>query len=86
MGMLRHHASVSDDMQVGARCRGALAALEGRRRGGAAPLLAEDHLMISYALPVRNARARGAWFPEGRGAWFTEGHGSLRGMVSERPQ
>ena len=53
--VLRHHARATDDMEVGARCRGALAAMEERRSGGtAAPTPAgaagaahEGHLMIS---------------------------------------
>ena len=49
-GVLRHHAGLADDVGVGARCRGALAAVEGRRSGGAAaPTPAGDggHLMLS---------------------------------------
>ena len=53
--ILRHHARATDDMEVGARCRGALAAMEERRsEGTAAPTPAgaagaahEGHLMIS---------------------------------------
>ena len=48
-GVLRHHARAADDIGVGARCRGALAAMEERR--GAVPSSAgaadEGHLMIS---------------------------------------
>ena len=54
MGVLRHHARASDDAKMGARCRGALAAMEGRRGASAAPASAgaaeaghEGHLMIS---------------------------------------
>ena len=51
LGVLRHHARAADDAKVGARCRGALAAMEERRnvpvRGGAGPAAHEGHLMIS---------------------------------------
>ena len=50
--VLRHHARVADDIGVGARCRGALAAMEERRSAmpspaGAARAADEGHLMIS---------------------------------------
>ena len=49
VGMLRHHARAADDIGVGARCRGALAAMEGRRTvaATAAGAAHEGHLMIS---------------------------------------
>ena len=52
MGVLRHHAGAADDAKMGARCRGALAAMEERRSVGleaaaAAAAAHEDHLMIS---------------------------------------
>ena len=48
-GVLRHHAGLADDVGVGARCRGALAAMEGRRIAARAAGQANDggHLMIS---------------------------------------
>ena len=51
VNMLRHHARATEDVGVGGRCRGALAALEGRPGAGASPsVLAPGvgHLMISY--------------------------------------
>ena len=52
LGVLRHHARATDDVGVGARCRGALAAMEGRRSAVPTPAEAaraahEGHLMIS---------------------------------------
>ena len=49
-GVLRHHACAVDDIGVGARCRGALAAMEERRSAvpsSAAAAADEGHLMIS---------------------------------------
>ena len=49
-GVLRHHAGLANDMGVGARCRGALAAVEGQRSEGAAaptPAGEDGHLMVS---------------------------------------
>ena len=51
--MLRHHARATADVGVGARCRGALAAIAERRAAtaptpaGAAGTMHEGHLMIS---------------------------------------
>ena len=48
--MLRHHARAADDVGVGVRCRGALAAMEGRRSAATTASAAaahEGHLMIS---------------------------------------
>ena len=49
MGVLRHHARAADDAKVGARCRGALAAIEERRSVpvGTGTAAHEGHLMIS---------------------------------------
>ena len=50
MGVLRHHARAADDAKMGARCRGALAAMEERRSVGpaaAAQASGAGHLMIS---------------------------------------
>ena len=50
LGVLRHHARAADDVGVGARCRGALAAMEGRRSAATTASAAaahEGHLMIS---------------------------------------
>jgi hypothetical protein len=52
-GVLRHHAGLADDVGVGARCRGTLAAMEGRRSAAPTPAGAAGqandggHLMIS---------------------------------------
>ena len=51
MRVLRQRALATEDVEVGARCRGALAAMEERRGGGEAPSAAAagaGHLMISY--------------------------------------
>ena len=47
--VLRHHARAAEDIGVGARCRGALAALEERRSAvpSSAETAGEGHLMIS---------------------------------------
>ena len=53
MSMLRHHARATADVGVGARCRGALAAIAERRRtaapteAGSAGTTMGGHLMIS---------------------------------------
>ena len=51
LGVLRHHARAADDAKVGARCRGALAAMEERRSvpvgAGTGTAAHEGHLMIS---------------------------------------
>ena len=52
ISVMRHHARAADDIGVGARCRGALAAMEERRgavpsAAGAARAADEGHLMIS---------------------------------------
>ena len=49
LGALRHHARAADDATMGARCRGALAAMEERRSVPVGPGTAahEGHLMIS---------------------------------------
>ena len=55
LSMLRHHARATEDVDVGGRCRGALAAIEERRgiNAAAAPAKATAvgarHLMISCA-------------------------------------
>ena len=51
---LRHHALIAEDVEVGGPCRGALAAMEGRRSAGmaassAARASGAGHLMISCA-------------------------------------
>ena len=50
MRILRHHARATEDIEVGGRCRGALAAAEGQRGAGVAPSVSVSagHLMISY--------------------------------------
>ena len=62
MRVLRHHALITADVEVGAPCRGALAAMEGRHGAGAtaspaARAVGAGHLMIScagaFALAVR---------------------------------
>ena len=49
MGVLRHHARATEDAKMGARCRGALAAMEERRSAvpSSAGAVGEGHLMIS---------------------------------------
>ena len=52
--VLRHHALIAEDVEVGGPCRGALAAMEGRRSAGtatssAARAAGAGHLMISCA-------------------------------------
>ena len=53
MGVLRHHARANDNAAVGARCRGALAAMDERRGAGTTTPTAVGsevnggHLMIS---------------------------------------
>ena len=49
LAVLRHHARAADDAKVGARCRGALAAMEERRSVpvGTGTAAHEGHLMIS---------------------------------------
>ena len=49
LGVLRHHARAADDAKVGARCRGALAAMEIRNTASRAAAGATNggHLMIS---------------------------------------
>ena len=56
MHALQHHASAADDVEVGARCRGALVAMEERSGRGAAPSVSvagTGHLMISYQWDVQ---------------------------------
>ena len=61
---LRHHARATEDVEVGGRCRGALAAMEERRgtRTGAAVAAAAaagaGHLMLSYQWDVQPAVLR----------------------------
>ena len=58
LDMLRHHARATEDVDVGGRCRGALAAIEARLgiNEGAAPAkvtaVGAGHLMISCASPL----------------------------------
>ena len=55
MRALRHHALATEDVEVGVRCRGALAAME-ERRDAAAPSVSAagtGHLMISYQWGVQ---------------------------------
>ena len=52
MGVLRHHARATEDAKMGARCRGALAAMEERRPAGSAAgagtaAAHKGHLMLS---------------------------------------
>ena len=63
MRVLRHHARAADDVEVGGRCRGALAAMEerhGARTGAAVAAAAKGagHLMISYQWDVQLAVLR----------------------------
>ena len=58
MRVLRHHALATEDVEVGARCRGALAAMKERRGvAAAAPSVSAaagaGHLMISYQWDVQ---------------------------------
>ena len=57
MRVLRHRALATEDVEVGARCRGALAAMKERRGMGAAapsvPAAGAGHLMVSYQWDVQ---------------------------------